>query len=968
LRSSPSQSARGGDANMSKQNIEAIYRLSPMQEGLLFHSLEAARSGVYFNQFACTLEGPVDVGRFQAAWDAAAKRHPVLRSLFTWERHDQPLQIVRNRVTLPWTHLDWRNNDLTRQEQLWRAFLEEDRSRGFRLEQAPVVRFALIRVAETRTRFLWSFHHIVLDGWSVRLVFDEVLQIYSQNEQSPPLAPAVPFAAFIAWLDEADAGPAKAFWTETLKGFESATPLPAATAPEHQAESSHSSASVRARKLSAALSARLSTTARKGRLTLNTVLVGAWAILLGRYSGQDDIVFGTTVSGRAIDLEGAERIAGPMLNTLPLRVRIQADQPLAAWLRDLQSRQASLRGFEQTPLSAIQRWGELPAGQSLFETILVFESFPSRDGAEKAESEVRVAGEEFFEWSNYPLALLVVPGECLSLILVYDSGRFSETAIDRLLTHLETLLEGMAADLNRPLSELSMIADDERRLVLETWNETQQAFPGDVSIQALIEPWSLKRPEALAVVSDGEELSYAELDQRVKRLARRLKYLGVGRDKGVPVFMERSTAAIVAILAAIYAGGAYVPVDPSYPEERVRQVLDDVAEAFRATGGRPVILTQVHLMARVPVGDYDVIAVDRDGAGSQDSDSPVTRAPVAPGNLAYIIHTSGSTGRPKGVMVSHRSLVNSTHARMSAYPEPLTSFLLLSSIATDSSVAGIFWALSSGATLVLPGGRQEQDIQQLAALIDARRVTHLLCVPSLYGLILENDDLSRLNSLRSVLVAGEACSTSLVRRHHHLLPAVALYNEYGPTEGTVWATVARLEPGKPVTIGRPIANVALYVLDEDRAPVPVGLPGELYIGGEGVARGYLNQPDLTERSFVPNLFRPDRKARLYRTGDRVRHTPEGEIEYLGRVDNQIKVRGFRVEPEEVERSLARHPGIDEVVVVLSRPGPRDGAIAEDPGTLADAIGALGLVAADRLLTEMEGQAEDVRGLGKGAKT
>lgn len=952
-RNLPNPLVAEANAEMSNQNIESIYRLTAMQEGMLFHSLEAPQSGVYFNQYHCILDGPLDIQRFTAAWDTVAARHPVLRSLFTWERRDQPLQIVRNQVKLPWAFLDWRGQESESSVKFWQGFLKADQRQGFQLTQAPVMRFALAQIAKDRVRFLWSFHHIVLDGWSVRLIMDEVLRLYGQAPQRPPQKPAVPFGVFVAWLDKLDPRPAMDFWTATLKGFESPTSLPVAMPQPRPAKTRDPRTSTITKRLSLELSERLAKTAKENRLTLNTMLVGAWAILLSRHSGLNDVVFGTTVSGRAIDLEGVEQIAGPLLNTLPLRVQIQPDQPSAQWLREVQSRQLGTREHEQSALSSIQNWSEVPAGQALFETILVFESFPCRDDPENAGIGITLDEEAFVETSNYPLALLAVPEDCLSLVLVVDGARYSDAEADRLLQHLENLLASMAADLTRPVAEHSMISDQERRMVLETWNETQQPFPDDIPIQNLIEQWVRERPDALAIASDDEDLSYAELDRRVKNLACRLTGLGIGRDKGVPVFAERSTAAVVAMLAVIYAGGAYVPIDPAYPEQRVRHVLDDVSEMFLKSAGRPVVLTQGHLRNRLPSGDFDVIVVDDGATAAPESDAPEILATAAAGDLAYIIHTSGSTGRPKGVMVSHRNLVNSTTARAHAYLEPLKSFLLLSSIATDSSIVGIFWTLSTGATLVLPRGRQEQDIQQLAALFSERQVTHTLCVPSLYDQILENSDIAQLSTLRAVIVAGESCGADLVLRHHQLLPQVALYNEYGPTEGTVWASVARLAPEQPVTIGRPIANVTLYVLDEHLQAVPAGLPGELYIGGAGVAQGYLNRPQQTAEAFLPDPFQPAPNARLYRTGDRVRHTVEGEIQYLGRVDNQIKVRGFRVEPEEIERCLVTHPGIDEVVVVLSGVGPKERGFADDPEAMAAAVIALNPAEADRLLADFE---------------
>jgi len=768
----------------------------------------------------------------------------------------------------------------------------------------------------------------------------EAQRIYAADADALEAAPAPrPFADFVAWLDANDNGASQAYWTDLLHGFTVPTGLPAAAfhSGSGQARQTEHSLSVEA-------TARLVGMARNERLTLNTTVLGAWALLLARYNDSDDVVFGGTMAGRPVDLDGADRMAGLFINTLPIRVSIPAETGCASWLRDIQAQQQASGRFEQTALVDVQRWSDVPAGRALFDTIVVFENFPSNTRQDGSDGALAIRDEQYLEYSNFPLALLAVPEDSLRLIAVFDPRRFDDGTIDRLLRQLATILDAFASIPERCPADVSLLPAAEYRRVIEQWNDTRVEFPACVAIQELFEECVERAPRAAAVAFDDEVIDYQTLDARANRLAHLLRERGVGRDVCVPVFMERSADAIIGILAVLKAGGAYVPVDANFPAQRLEFLLDDLAACAVP---RTQVITHASLAERLEGADVDIICLDRDSAEVERYPATKPVAPTTPDALAYVIYTSGSTGRPKGVMVSHHNLVNSTLARPEYYPEPLSAYMLLSSLATDSSVAGIFWALCTGALLVLPRGRQEQELERLGALVAQYGASHLLAVPSLYNLMLETEDRSCLASIRAVIVAGEACAAEIVARHEELLPEVTLYNEYGPTEGTVWATVARLDrsPG-PVTIGRPIANVSVYILDRSLRPVPLGVAGELCIGGAGVARGYLNRPDATAAKFPRDPFSDDPAARLYLTGDRARYRDDGRIEFLGRIDHQIKIRGFRVEPEEIESVLAAHPAVAEAAVVLERGAP-------EIDTLVAALENLGDAAAEALVAEAE---------------
>ena len=946
---------------MNGPNIEAIYKLSPLQEGILFHALEQARPGVYFQQYSCRFEQALDGERLNRAWQAVVERHPVLRTLFAWERRDKPLQIVRRKVSLPWQQLDWRELPADEQQAQWRTLLQRDRDRGFDLTRAPLVRFTLARTAETEYRWLWSFHHLLIDGWTMRMLLDEAARLYAAQGDATRLAQPRPFEHFIRWLDTTSTDAARSFWRERLAGFAAPTRLCAAlVSPVSQPR--QASPGMREIEIPADALSRLQAFARQHRLTLNTLVVGAWALLLSRHTGADDLVFGTTVSGRAIDLDGAESIAGLMINTLPLRLRLPPETTVSSWLRTVQAEQLAMREFEQTPLSSIQRWSPLPGGQSLFDSIVVFENFPPTEGADGNARRLRPLDECYAEYSHYPLAILAVPGETLRLIAVHDPRRVDTESADRLLAQLRQSLESMAGFADSPLAAVS-VAPRAEQAQLRDWNATRVELGADQCIHELFEAVVRKTPEATALIEYDTELSYRALNTRANRLAHTLIARGAGEGSLLPLVAERSIDAIVAMLAVLKAGAAYVPVDPSLPAERLRFVLSDV-HAGNANDRPALLLVGSGQRATLPEHGFGVVCIDEDhSTASDDADPALT---ISPQRLAYVIYTSGSTGEPKGVMVGHRALVNSTRARFHHYPEPPDSFLLLSSLATDSSVAGIYWTLCAGTTLVLARKRLEQDIDALCVLIARRSISHLLCVPSLYGLILENGERSALASLRTAIVAGEACPRELVSAHHEALAGVALYNEYGPSEATVWASVARLDDaqGDRVSIGRPIANTQIHVLDREMRAVPLGAAGELHIGGAGLADGYLNRPELSCERFVPDPFGTG--ARLYKTGDRARWRADGSLEFVGRVDNQIKVRGYRIEPEEIEAVLEAHPAVREAAVIIDAApsGADDHAIASagDPQSLAIALAALDSADGEQLLASIEGLApEDIDG-------
>ena len=888
-------------------NVADIYPLTPVQQGMLFHSITEPESEVYIEQMRCDLNGPLNIAKLKSAWDFVIDHYPALRTAFLWEQIDKPLQIVRQTVSSTWEVLDWRlarHDVVVRLDQL----AQDKRQEGFDLASAPLIRFVLVQLDDNSHHFIWTFHHLLLDGWSTHQVFYDVFNVYERlrNEQEPFLPPTKPFRNYIAWLKKQDLGAAETYWRRRLAGFSGPTPL--------QVKQRSLTDTIRYGEsrveLSAATSATLQQFAQRSRVTLNTVVQGAWALQLSRYSGQNDVVFGNIVSGRPLELPGIEKMVGMFINALPVRVQLAQEQQLIPWLQTLQQQQLESRRYEYSPLARVQQWSDIDSGLALFDSIVVFENYPVREAA--AGYSLQIDNIQYRELSNYPLALLVYPGERLRILAIYHRNCFEPDTVDRLLNHLQTILEAMALQSPTALADVPMLRKSERDQVLIDWNRTLAPMEADEPVFKAVEKHAVLQPDAKAVIAQDGFLTYAQLETRANQLAHLLIEKGVKPGSPVGLFAERSLLMLVGIIAIQKAGGAYVPLDPEYPARRIALMLED-SEA-------PVVVTQGTVAHLLPETDAVILELDAQLTLLADISTAAPQSAVALTDLAYIIYTSGSTGQPKGVMVTHRNLLASTAAREVTYKEPVGHYLLLSSFAFDSSVAGIFWTLYSGGALVLPAPDEEKDVQRLATIIEREQVTHTLALPSLYRLLLTYAPQQSLASLQVAIVAGEACPPDLGKLHYARLPQTTLYNEYGPTEATVWCSVYRLPADgddQVVPIGRPIANSQLYILDQRGQPAPIGVPGELYVGGAGVTPGYWNNTPLTEARF-PVLTIDDygEIGRVYRTGDMARWRADGQIEFLGRVDDQVKIRGFRIEPGEIEASLRQHPAVAEAVVVV----------------------------------------------------
>ncbi len=930
---------------MSLENVEDVLALTPMQEGMLFHALAAPRSGVFVQQISCVLEGGIDLGRMSSSWEAIVQRHAVLRSAFLWEGLDEPLQLIRRQVEVPWEYHDWRTSSVAGCRSQVAALLEGERRRGFDMAHAPLMRMHLIEEAAGRWRWIWVFHHILCDGWSVQVLLREWQASYGDPGNPPSGHSAFEWKDYVAWLQRRAPQEAEAFWRERLQGFQRPTELNVVNFQETPAEEVHETAYTQLRtRLPETTTRLLGDFAKQHRLTLNTLVHGAWAQLLSRYAGEDEVVYGATVSGRPPELEGIEHAVGLFINTLPVRVRCDPDTPLIDWLRELQQQQIELHDYEFSSLGLVQAWSEIPRGRPLFDSIVVFENYPSGEDS-AATNELQLVDVEYLEQSNYSLALLAVPRDELELILVHDTSAYDSSTVSQMLSQLARLLAGFIGQDTNSLADLRLLSDEELAQQLVSWNATEKEVAADVTVLDLFERQAARVRQADAVVFSGQRLSYGELDDRATALASALVARGIGPEVPVGICAERSVEMLVGLIGILKAGCAYLPLDPRNPPERLKAIVAD----SRA----PLVLTQRRLAPVLQDLTAPLCCLD-EPASAEAASGPELPRPT-PTSPVYLIYTSGSTGTPKGVVVSHRNLVCSTSARFDYYGGPPARFLLLSSLAFDSSVAGIFWTLCGGGALVLPTERLELDIAALTKLIVEQQVTHTLCLPSLYELMLEYAAAEELKTLQTVIVAGEACSPSLVRRHQDLPGEAQLYNEYGPTEATVWCTVHQVRPGDVgrVPIGRPIGNMKVYVLDRHLRVVPPGVVGELCVAGAGVTAGYLNRPRLTAARFVANPYADGEAARLYRTGDLACYRPDGSLLFLGRQDAQVKIRGHRVETEEVSAALKQHSRVSDAFTVATVDSGRRAEESTNVLSLTDRLSGLDPGTVHRLLDEVE---------------
>ncbi|MES4905774.1 MULTISPECIES: amino acid adenylation domain-containing protein [unclassified Streptomyces] len=892
------------------RRVADVLPLTPLQQGMHFHAVLAADGvDVYTAQAPVRLAGPLRPEALREAVEAVVARHGALRVSFTLLSSGRLVQVVHEKMSVPWREADL--SGLAEDERRHRLadLIDEDRLRRFDLAEPPLLRATLVRLAADDHLLLVSYHHGLLDGWSLPLFFRDLFALYADGGSAGD-PPPVQFADFLRWLAAQDDERAARAWTEELAGLEE----PTLVAPDAEAATAtvpHLATELLGPERTTALTGA----ARSAGLTLNTVVQGAWAVALGQLLGRDDIVFGATCAGRPPELPGSEDIVGLLMNTVAVRVRLDAARPLVHVLADLQRRQAELGAYQHLGLAELQR--TLGLGE-LFDTVVGFENTPvDGEAVQKHIPGLRISVDDrpVPGATHYPLSLVVVPGERLSLELSYRADLFTAEEGQALLTRVGKVLDGFVADPASPLGRLDLLTAGEHKRFRAAADGP--SHPAARTFPELFEERVRARPEAVAVYEGSLAVSYADLNARANRLARALAAQGIGPEDTVAVAVPKSARSVLAVVAVLKAGAGYLPLDLGYPPERLRQVVADARPALvlttaeaagamaEAGAGRTLCLDDADTLGQVADFKGELTA----GSSDEDLTDADRVAPLRPENTAYLIYTSGSTGRPKGVLVPHRGIAALVaQQRRGLRPRADERVLLFASPSFDASVWELTTALLTGASAVVAPADELLPGPALAATVARHGVTTLLLPPSSLAVLPEDG----LPAGVTLVVGGEACPPELVERWS---AGRRMVNAYGPTEATVMATMSRPLAGRTrPPLGDPVTGARVYLLDGALRPVPVGAPGELYLAGEGLARGYLGRARLTAERFVADPYGPA-GSRMYRTGDLARRTPHGALRYLGRADQQVKVRGFRIEPGEIETVLADDPTVAQAVVV-----------------------------------------------------
>jgi amino acid adenylation domain-containing protein len=901
-------------------NVEDVYELSPMQSGMLFDGLAADNHGMYRIFSAFHLHGDLDISVFHRAWRETVKRHPVLRTSIHFEGLEKPLQVVHREVDPPLELIDLQQVPAAEQDARVRQYVADEHARPMNLGAPPLMKLALFTTGPRSRWFLWTIHHILAEGWSLSIILGDVLKTYEalRQDRAPVLTPVRPYRDFILWMQQQNPAQAEAFWRQQLQGFAVPTPLPAGQG-NPRLNSAIEAGRGQKVELSVAATTALEEFARAHKLTLSTLMRAAWAYLLSRYSGERDVLFGAMVSGRSIPLEGAESMVGLFVNLVPVRTQVAAEEPMLAWLQAIHAQQGAMSQYEFCGMTQIKRWSEVTGSLPLFETLMIYENW----AGDVKDWQGIVQVQDFWGGQNgqgYPLTLVIEPGKQLAISALYDERRLTPAAVTRLLQYLRLVLEHLPANVRGRVQELPRLTPEEQQQLLVHWSGGASAGSSATPVHRLIDAQATRTPQAVAVVSVDGQLTYRELNDRANQLARHLQSVGVGPEVIVGVCLDRSPDLIVTLLAVHKAGGAYLPLDPKYPAERLAFMLHDA--------GVKVIVGNQATHGALPGVDANVVLIDRDREiiAAQPTLAPTVDAGIE--SLAYVIYTSGSTGTPKGVMIEQRSLASFVGAAIDAYAiEPSDRVLQFATVNFDAAVEEIFPCLVRGATLVL---RTEAMLYSVGEFLNRCREWSIsvLDLPTAFWheLVdaLDAQALALPPCLRLVIIGGEAVLPERLATWRRCVGAhPRLLNTYGPTETTVVATVhdlsAPAEPdvyGEAVPIGRPLGAARVYILDDRRQPVPIGATGELYIGGAGLARGYLGRDELTVERFVQAAFGAPQAERLYQTGDRVRYRADGVLEYRGRTDQQIKLRGHRIELGEIEAAMARDSAVRDVVVLF----------------------------------------------------
>ncbi|MER3121475.1 amino acid adenylation domain-containing protein [Bacillus altitudinis] len=890
-------------SQFKRDQVQDMYYLSPMQEGMLFHTLHHQEKGFYVEQMDMNVKGTLRHDLLEKSMNIIVERYDIFRTVFLHEKVKRPVQVVLKNRPFQLDVVDIQ--DLSESEQLERIdrFKQKDQLRGFDLSKDLLMRASVFQTGPSSYRWIWSYHHILLDGWCFGLVVQELFAIYHALLHDIPyrLEPVKPYKEYIQWLEKQDKQASLEYWTQSLAGFEGQS-----TFKEQRKQTNEHELGEIEWAMSKEETAALSELALQQNATLSSALQSAWSILLSRYQRSNDVLFGTVVSGRPADLAGVDRMVGLFINVIPRRIQLTDQMTFRSLLSETQQQSLAAEPHQYIPIYDIQA----KAGQQqLIDHIVVFENVPA---AKKDEQEsllgFTVEDMNVYEKSNYDLNLLASPGERLQLKLAFNQRAFDPAFVQKLKDQLTLLIKGAIKHPDQSVHTLTLVTKQEKQRMLEEWNAPELEHD-QLYLTKWFEHNVRKQPNAVALSAGDHTMTYAELNEQANRLARHLQKNGVGHQTVTAILAERTPELIVSLLAVLKAGATYVPIDPDYPESRIQYMLKD--------SGATHLLTHSSFISQTRSLAFDgtyLFADDQEILLMSSENLPLE---AGLNDTAYIMYTSGTTGQPKGIMTTHSNI-----ARVVKNTNYLTiletdTLLSLSNSVFDGFTFDVYGALLNGAKLVLPQKETILDMGKLTELIKGEHISVMFVPTALFHLLVD-EGTDWMRGVRKVLFGGERASVQHVRKAFDVMGKGRLLNVYGPTESTVFATYYPIDEAIPlearsIPIGKPLNQTGAYILSEHRQLQPIGMVGELCLSGKGLAKGYLNRPDLTKQVFIAHPFAAG--ERLYRTGDLAYFREDGLIEYAGRVDDQVKIRGHRIELTEIEANLLMHQGVKQAVLL-----------------------------------------------------
>lgn len=919
------------------RNIEDIYPVTPMQEAMLFDALHGAGGMANLEQFTFVIRGPLDAAAYREAWNRVVHRHQALRAKFAWPEEQRPLQAIQQSVEVPWREEDWSADEDP--DARLDAFLERDRTQLFDVREAPLMRFVLVRLGPDLYRLIWTFHHILVDAWSVSVVLGDIDRVYDAlSRGTKPALPAPrPLRDVVAWIAGREADPAwqdeaRQHFASTLEGYDALTPL-AFRRLEHERTGRVAELTTERLLITGAEYESMRAAARAQRVTIGTLILAAWSLVLSRHAMAREVVFGANVSARPVDVEGVEDVVGLVMNALPLRVRSDRDMDVRTFLQQVQSSVRANGPYEQTRLSVVQDACGMRGRDGIFDSLVILANYPLDDARRGDDSALSIEAPRSFGWATVPLQFMILPWKELDIEARFDSAEFDPARVRSVLAQLRTALIELAADADRPVSRVPILTAEESATALaggrgETISRTTPA-----TIPAAFAARLRETPDAVAYRAGQSTLTFRELDARSSAVASALRAAGVQPRTPVGVCIEPGLDLAAALLGVVRMGAAYVPLDPTYPRARLEQIAGDAKPSM--------ILVSKDSTSAAPEGAGDVRLID--DLMSAGSAEPFDDAPVTPEDTAYIIYTSGSTGAPKGVRGTHGGALNRFEWMWRTRPfAPGEATCWCTTINFVDHVWEVFGPMLAGIETVIVPQETVKDPRALIDLIAARKVSRLVVVPALLEAILDHTPnlARRAPAIRIIVSSGEALSATLARRLLEAAPKIQLINLYGSSEVAADVLAHPVTPedvllGR-IPLGKPIDNAAVVLLDHDMLPAPPGSPGMIYVGGPPLADGYHARADLTAERFFPCPFPALGVPTLFKTGDLARRDEDGVVEYMGRADFQVKVRGFRIELGDVEQTLASHQQVGENVVIARKHGadnrlvayvvPRNGSI------------------------------------------